>query len=513
MTDLWAALTVAAAVGGQNPAPTVEQVDDVLTVEWRRKTIRPSDGAVIFSGGVVARYGVTELHSDSLTIYQSETRREGIAEGAVRLIDPDGTARANRLEFNWANQTAHGDAVNIVMSGLHMDAEKIDIKPGEWTLLGVSAAPEAGSRPVVGLKSRRIVYRPGLKGRAYRPSFSVFGNKLITLPSYDFGGKGSQDGLRLPAVSLSNGLGLNWRSSVLVDDRTRLGGGFRARRGDWPGAQVELTRSLLPRDEPGTLRPPESDFGERFGFGYFDSLFVRRPSVEREIVGARRSSVTLASTFNQSMVARLVDSNLYSKPIELIVEEGRDVGGFGFLANVRHQAIREAGGAHEWRTVLAGSALAPGYSIAPGLDTHLRLDTSAFLGRERYQWAQVQAGLIFRPSHQLRIGAAYVLASQSGTPLFENDRLFAMRSFHGRMDVDFGSTRVSLLSKFDFGRRKWYDNEIGFSQVAGPLEPFIVFREFPRTISFGVRFRADEVFDRIQRRLSGQPPKSNEDRP
>ena len=267
-----------------------------------------------------------------------------------------------------------------------------------------------------------------------------------------------------------------------------------------------------PRNEPGTLRPPVDDFGERFAGGYLDSLFVRRPAMERENVTARRSSITLATTFNQTMVAR-ANNELYSKPVELIVEEGRDVGGFGLLANGRLQSIREEGGPNASRGVFSGSALAPAVQLANGLDTHLRFDASAYLGKERYHWTQLQAGLIYRPSAQLRLGGAYVIASQSGQPLFENDRLFSMRAFHGRFDVDFGSTRVSLLSKYDFDRRKWYDNEIGFSQVAGPVEPFVIFREFPRTISFGLRFRADEVFDRIQRRISGQPPRSTKDRP
>lgn len=512
MTDLWAALTVAAAVGGQAPEPTIEQIDDVLTIEWRRKSIRPADGAVIFSGGVVARYGVTRLHSDTLTLYQNEDRREGIAEGQVHLIDPDGTARADRLQFSWKDQTASGSRVQIEMNGMYVAADSVEIKPGEWVLLGAQAAPEAGNRPVFGLKSPRVVYRPGQSGRAYRASFSVFGNRLITLPSYDFGGKRATDGFRIPSISFNNGWGVNWRSSMLVDDRTRLGGGFRARKGDWPGAQAEVTRSFLPRNEPGTLRPPINDFAERFSYGYLDSLFVRRPADELELVGARRSSLTLATTYNQTMVAR-ADDRLYSKPFEAIWEEGRQVGGFGLLLNGRFQNIRDELGRRDDRAVVFASALAPSQALGNGLSTHLRVDSSAFLGRDRYQWTQAQAGLIFRPSPQLRMGAAYVLASQTGSPFLANDRLFAMRAFHGRVDVDFGATRVSLLSKYDFDRRKWYDNEIGFSQVAGPIEPFVVFREFPRTLSFGIRFRADEVFDRIQRRLSGQSPRSRDDRP
>ena len=67
MTDAWAALALAMAAQGQEPPVTVESIDSVLTVEWRHKQIRPGDGSVVFSGGVVAKYGVTTLQADKLT--------------------------------------------------------------------------------------------------------------------------------------------------------------------------------------------------------------------------------------------------------------------------------------------------------------------------------------------------------------------------------------------------------------------------------------------------------------
>ena len=108
------------------------------------------------------------------------------------------------------------------------------------------------------------------------------------------------------------------------------------------------------------------------------------------------------------------------------------------------------------------------------------------------------------------MGAAFVYGSHTGEPTFDIDRLFATRAFHGRLDVDLGTTRLSFLSKFDLDRRKWYDNEIGLSQVVGPLEPFITFREFPRTVTFGVRLRAEQAFDRLRQRLERRTPNRGE---
>jgi hypothetical protein len=106
----------------------------------------------------------------------------------------------------------------------------------------------------------------------------------------------------------------------------------------------------------------------------------------------------------------------------------------------------------------------------------------------------------------VRFGAAYVYGSHTGTPSFAIDELFSTRAFHGRVDFDFGPTKLSLLSKFDFEKRKWFDNEIGLSQVLGPIEPFITFREFPRTVTFGVRLRAEQAFDRLRRRFDNRTP-------
>ena len=121
---------------------------------------------------------------------------------------------------------------------------------------------------------------------------------------------------------------------------------------------------------------------------------------------------------------------------------------------------------------------------------------------------------MFNPSRMVRMGGAPVYGSHVGEPTFDIDRLFATRAFHGRLDFDFGTTRLSFLTKYDLDRRKWYDNEIGLSQVAGPIEPFVTFREFPRTVTFGVRLRAEQAFDKLRQRLENRTPnRSKPDRP
>lgn len=512
MTDAWGALLLAVSMGGQDPPPTVEAIDQVLTVEWRRKLIRPSDGAVIFSGGVLARYGPTTLHADKLTIYQTPTHQEGIAEGSVRLDDPDGIIQAQHLQFDWLNGVGTGTMASVVMDGLFLKVETLEIKPGEWVMTNVKAAPDGSARPLFDLKSPKVTYRPGRGGNARSASLSLGGTKLVTVPSYRFGGRRDQQGLRLPSFSYNQGLGIAWRSSFGIDDRTGLTGDVRVKKGDRPGAAASITRSFLPRNEPGTLRPPQSDIGERFSNGYLDSLFVRRPSEERDDLRSRRSSLTLGFTANQSPVGRKSDS-LVTKPFDLVFEEGRELAGFGLLGSVRYQSLQEDGGSNERRTLLSFAALAPAVQIARGLHTHVRVDTNAYYGDNASAWGQLQAGLIFNPTPKVRFGAAYVFGSQTGTPTFAIDELFTTRAFHGRVDFDFGPTKLSFLSKYDFERRTWFDNEIGLSQAVGPIEPFITFREFPRTVTFGVRLRAEQAFDRLRRRFENRTPSQIDDRP
>ncbi len=505
MTDVWNALTIAVSLAGGPQQATVEPIDNVLTVEWHRKQIRPADGAVIFSGGVVARYGPTELHSDKLTLYQSDTRKEGMAEGAVELIDPDGTAKATTLKFNWLKRTGHGDDVTVLINGLYLKATTLDVNPGEWILLNVEAAPDASKHPLFGVKTSRVVLRPGQGGTASSLHTQLFGRTVVVLPRYRFGTQGSNDSLSLPSFSYNNGFGIKWNSRYLVDDRSELSGGFQARKGNRPSAQIELTRSLLPRNEPETLMPPISDLAERFNYGYFDSLFVKRPSMEASTIGARRSSVTLDSSFNQGAAARFND-NLYSKPYELIFEEGRTTGGFGLFGNVRYQHIQEIYGPSDLRGLAMMSVLFPQVHLGGGLSTHVRVDGAGYAGKERFGWAQAQAGLTYNPNPHVRIGSAFVLGSQTGNPFFENDKLYSTRAFHGRIDLDFGSTKLSFLTKYDLDRRKWYDNEIGLSQVAGPINPFVIYREFPRSLTFGVKLRAEDVFERLRLRLEHRTP-------
>ena len=153
----------------------------------------------------------------------------------------------------------------------------------------------------------------------------------------------------------------------------------------------------------------------------------------------------------------------------------------------------------------------PTLSISRSVYTDIRLDTMAIEGpNDHYGWAHYQLGLLARPFRALRVGAAYTDAVQWGTPSFNEDRLYKTRSVNLRADVLLGPTRLDLIAKYDPIGKRWWDTEFQISQVAGCVVPYIVYRQFPRSLGFGFTFRTDELLEAIRRRQN-RPTDRNQD--
>lgn len=504
LTTLLACSMVIAASGW---AQTTEKIDEILTVTWHKKTIFAREQKIVFSGGVVATYGPTTLTAQTLTISQSPENQRGSAEGDIKLEDPDGVIEAQFLEFNWKDRTGSGRDVSISVEGLFLKAAGAEIKPDEWVFTGVVASPDRSSRPIAQIRSPRVSYRPGKSGVARKATLYGLGTRLITLPSYRFGGKRGQQTLALPSVSFNQGLGVSWQPALPIDDRTRFDGSIRAKTGEGPGIGVQLTRSFLPRNEPEGVIAPGSELNERFSFGYFDNIYILSPTEERDYTGARRNSVSVGATVNQSATGRL-NQELYTKPLEVVFEQARPFGEFGFFSSLHLHDIREEGGLQERRALAQVSTVLPSIDFGRGLKTHARVDLLGIAGdRNRFGWSQAQIGLFYSPVKNFQVGAAWVRAKEFGQATFEADRLFSLGGYHLRMDADFGPTRISYLTKYDNARRKWFDNEIAVSQKLGGISPFISYREFPRSFSFGVKLTVEDTLKRISERINKRTKK------
>jgi len=57
-----------------------------------------------------------------------------------------------------------------------------------------------------------------------------------------------------------------------------------------------------------------------------------------------------------------------------------------------------------------------------------------------------------------------------------------------------------MIVKYDPCAGKLFDHQYHFSFFAGAFEPFLVLRQNPKTVTFGVRLRLDSLIRRLQSR-------------
>ncbi len=120
-----------------------------IEVTAQRMDADQSSGEVLFSGDVVAKRGSMTVYADQLTLVFIETENERKierleAEGAVRVIDGDRVATANRLDYLQAEEkmTLTGDAM------IHQGGNQV-----------------AGDEIVLFLRENRSLVKSGKDGR------------------------------------------------------------------------------------------------------------------------------------------------------------------------------------------------------------------------------------------------------------------------------------------------------------------------------------------------------------
>lgn len=496
-------------------ARTTEAFDQGLMVEWQHKRMQANPRVVVFSGGVRALYGSTILESDKLTLYLEDSVKKGVAEGSVRLIDPDGTIQAERSEFSWGEHAGNANEVEVEAGRLRVSALHVDFDPQRWKIEDFEAAACPETIPHFSIRGSSATIVPGRSISIERPEFRAFGARLLTLPRYTVSLSNSRPGLRMPQVSYKQGRGFGfaWHSGYTINELSALSFGLKSFPREATSGRFELATSLLPaRDAVGGLLP-RSDLDEPFAYGYFENVRVSSPDAEREAIGANRTVVSVGTSWNQTPGARKSEEML-TKPWEIVLEDGREVKGFAIATQVRSHAIRDQSTPLEVRLMGSLTLAAPNIDILPGLYVSMRGEATGFLNPGTDSgWLLGQAGLVYRPNEFFRVGAALSQGLEFGFARFASDELYSTRTLHLRADLDLGATTLGILGKYGFGDRRWFDTEISLSQVAGCLEPYVLYRRFPRTLSFGVRFRLDDLFERIERRANPQrAPESHSDR-
>ncbi len=477
----------------------VPELQDVKTIQAERFSVDTRDGSKSYSGNVVVRYGLERLTADRVVVYDEQKR--GIAEGRVTLVDPDGTATADRIEFSWdpANQRASGENVEIRVAGALLRARRATFAPGEWTLFDAEGTNCLRGTPVYLVTSEKLVVRPGQQVVVTEPRVSVLGHFLAELPTQRVALSRAVPGIRLPAPSYrpGRGFGATWNGGLVTGKDSTFTFNAQSFQSTKPSGLALYTRSFLPISQSSQIVAPRTDFAERFNFGYMDSVLVRSLGDEASFLRARRSTLSGGGQLNGSVVDR--DRGTRYSKVEAVYEGGGVRNGLGVLGQARLQGLQREDDGMEPRLAFTGSAGLPSVELRPGLTTIARLDSALFAGRTAYGWGRAMAGLSYTPAPWLRLSAAGFTSIEGGNPQFDIDPLYAKDGLLMRADLAVGGLKLSYLLKDDV-RRGLYDRELSISQVIGCVEAFYVQREYPRDRRIGVNLRLEPLIDLFRRR-------------
>lgn len=478
----------------------LDLVQGGLTVRWQSKHIQASPRRIVFKGGVTATYDKTEIRSDQLTLDLEGDQGVGTAEGGVLITDPDGTMRASVVVFDWKKGTGTATNVDGLIHRFRLKAKVVELDPKVITLRDAQFGSEYERPGLFEVRAKSLEVTPGKGGIARNAELRIFNQKILSVQRYSFSLQKRAAGLRLPSISYGRdgAFGASWNGDFLLSRQTAVGFGIQAFPGNPLGAAFLLSQRL----DRGALVGVQSSFDERRSNSFFEDVRVENHFSAWEN-SAQALNLTVGTALNQSPSARRT-FELYTIPYDIALQKGLSLGTARATAQIRAQQVRVEGGQYNRRSA-GGLTVLPKPVQVGSVSLVSRLDSNAFLqaGRD-YGWIQGEVGLVWESS-SFRIGSAVSLAKEFGRPAFAMDQLYTNRSVAFRLDLLKAPTRLSLLAKLDLETQKWFDHELRLRQVAGSLEPFVVWRRFPSSFSFGVRLRIDEIFDSFARRSSERP--------
>ncbi len=491
---------------GQNPTSHQLKLVGNVTITYTTGVHDLFKDTWVFDNGVTLEYDASTVQCDHLDIdLKAQT---GVAEGNVHLLDPVARVDAKRLELWWGaeGRRGHFDGAFVQVGSSRLKASSVDIAPDLWVLHDVEGTTSRAQPAWYEVHSKLLKIKPGKSGSIDHPTVYILGHKFLTLPTRSFNLDKRSEGLTIPGFNYSHqyGLGLSWGGGFLVDHSTDFAFGFGVFPNSRPGYGANLTRSLLPETRVTTFLTPQSDFGERFGYGFLDNIVVSSPESEDVTIRAERKAVSVNSVWNQVLNDRGTTAP-FSKAVEAVYEQGGKMDGFGYISQVRLQTIREFGQSYSERLLLVEQVAPPPIHITPTLRTIARLDAQAFLDGYQYSWMRAIVGLAYTPVKQFRLSAGGYVSTETGSPQYEIDPLYSKAGYLVRGDLNLGPTKISFMRKRD-SKLGWFDKEYSVSQVVGCFEPFITYRQNPNDYVLGFRLRLDDLTDLMTQRQFKRPP-------
>ncbi|MFN7172165.1 MAG: LptA/OstA family protein [Fimbriimonadaceae bacterium] len=488
----------------EQPAPggrTTTDIGGEIRVTWDSQRVDLANQRIYFEGNVVATYGDTVLRADALTLELDN--RFGSARGDVEVTDPMGSLTADQFNFNWADRTGSAANARISAPYLNVNAGLIVAAPDRWYLTDLEAYTADGSTRLAGVRARSAVVTPGQDARLRNVSFYLLGGRVLSLPEYTVSMDPRSSGVEIPwpVYRPGVGLGVRWKSEFLLGGRFSFRPSMNFFPGRYPSYSAQLTYSFIPDERWVIPSAPMDELTERFANGWMNSILVRSPGAEDVYVGAERASITLASTWNQEVTGAALRPSV-DKPVEVIVEFGGTKNYVAGMSQTRFQNIRVRGDRHTDR-VTSQLTFVPQYSIPISDNFFLRprIDIGSFLSStNQFGWGRFETGVLYEPTDEIRLGVAYIDTFTVGRPYFFFDEPYSQRALHARLDLNFKSTKIGVLYKYDFGSRGLYGWEFSIRQAAGALEPFITLRTFPYELSIGVRLRVEDTLRQLRAR-------------
>jgi hypothetical protein len=217
------------------------------------------------------------------------------------------------------------------------------------------------------------------------------------------------------------------------------------------------------------------------------------------LLRAPKSSITLGSYWKQS-ASEARGGHQFDKPAELNYETGGSAGSLEEQAQFRLQSIRQDTGPltnrFSWFNTLA---LRP-HPITSTLQSRIRFDSNAYVGKNNFAWGRAEAGMYWQPSTHFGLGAAYAPGFEVGHSQFSVDRLLSTNAANLRADLNLGPRKISYLLAYDLDGRGEFDHEFNATQAMGCLEFYVLYRRVTGTYQIGLRLRTQELVDKLKLR-------------
>lgn len=500
------------AESSQLPGQQVKHLDG-LEITYDSYAYDFEAGKQIFTGRVTAKYGPSLLQANELVI--DEASRKGQADGEVILTDPEGLVRAETLAFWWRRSTdpqpgpedllGEGRNVTIKAGNVYIAAKDLRIYGDRWVLITAEGSLTQRKTPEWKLTASEVTLYPGSHGVAKKVSFEAMGAKLGPLPFYRFNLNPRFDTRpTLPSYSLNEEgrIGLSWSLLRPVKDSGAISASWSAFPRALPNYGASYTFSALSLDQTRSRVSVSSELGERFSGGYMNKAAIVSPSKEEEDIRLKRKTWQISTDWNQGVSGRIGGGAVISKPIDLGYEMGGPAGSVGWLSTTRLQVIRSnVEEPFRTRMVAFGGLSLPSAALGRSVQWRTRLDGYATVSdKTAFGFLRGETGFVWTPDRRLRVGAAYVLGGEAGMPDYLWERLYSRHAVHWRVDAIWGPVSLSYLWKYDFDKGDVYDREYVVSYVVGAFEPFIEYRKFPSNYQMGVRFRMDNLAERLTSR-------------